>query len=171
MKENKSYIEGITHIDKPDFIPIDQWEPKPEDMVFRTAKGAIMMDVSSFFQMDSNPQLDTFVMSPKRSYNNEKMREHTTHYLNYFEKFYDPEHELLFTYARLKYLIDFVPAYSREAFIHDLERYIISGYSTISLKIGLMNQDNYALNLTYKNTKNPNLQYSDWYTSHPNMET
>ena len=99
-------------------------------------------------------------MSSKRSYNNPKMREHTVKYLNYFEKFYDHGKELPMIYCRLKYLIDFEPAYTKEAFLYDLTRYIMNG--PISLMIGFMNRDNYALNLTYKNIKNPNLQYSDW---------
>lgn len=144
------------------FVPVDEWQPSPEDEIFKTARGAIMMDVSSFFNMDPNPQLDSFIMSTKRSYNNPKMRAHTVLYLNYFEKFYDIDHELPMIYCRLKYLIDCEPAYSKEAFLYDLKRYIMSG--SISLKFGFMNRDNYSLNLTYKNIKNPNLQYSDWNT-------
>lgn len=143
-----------------DRTPIDEWvPPTPEDEVFKTVRGAIMVDISSIFGLESNPQLDTFVMSTKRSYNNPEMRTHTTQYLNYFEKYYDMEHELVTIYARLKYLIDYVPGYTKEAFLYDLTTYIMHG--SISLKIGFMNRDCYSLNLTYKNLKNPNLQYSD----------
>jgi len=142
-----------------EFQPIDTWVPSPEDEVFKTIRGAIMLDVSSFFGMEQNASLDSFMMSTKRSYNNPEMRTHTVQYLNYFEKFYDKDHELVFMYCRLKYLIDYEPAYTREAFFYDLYRYIMDG--SIALKIGFMNRDNYSLNLTYKNIKNPNLQYSD----------
>lgn len=144
----------------PTFVPVDEWQPAcPEDEIFKTVRGAIMVDISSYYGLEPNPQFDSFIMSTKRSYNNPDMRAHTVQYLNYFEKYYDTDHELLAIYYRLKYLIDIEPAYSKEAFLYDLERYIMHG--PISLKIGFMNRDNYALNLTYKNLKNPNLQYSD----------
>lgn len=152
-------LTGITEIPKVEFVPVDVWEPNPEDQIFRTAKGAIMLDVSSFYRLPSNPQLDAFIMSTKRSYNNPAMRDHIIRYLNYFEKFYDTDHELIATYCRIKYLIDYEPAYNRAAFIYDLRRYIMGG--SIFVKIGFMNRDNYSLNLTYRNVKNPNLQYSD----------
>lgn len=157
--QQKQLIEPIEFHDPESFQPVDTWEPKPEDEVFKTTKGAIITDVSSFFGMDPNPQLDAFIMSTKRSYNNPDMRAHTVQYLNYFEKYYDTDHELLTIYCRLKYLIDYEPAYTKEAFFYDLNRYIMHG--SISFKIGYMNRDNYALNLAYKNVKNPNLQYSD----------
>lgn len=158
---NELFEPMVFHDSKADRPAIDEWQPEcPEDEVFKTVRGAIMLDVSSFFGMEPNPQLDAFVMSTKRSYNNPEMRAHTIHYLNYFEKFYDLEHELPMIYCRLKYLIDYEPAYTREAFFYDLTRYIMNG--SISLKVGYMNRDNYSLNLTYKNLKNPNLQYSDY---------
>lgn len=151
-------FEVVNRVSSP-FQPVDSWVPNPEDEVFKTVRGAIILDVSSFYSLDPNPQLDAFILSTKRSYNNPDMRAHTVHYLNYFEKFYDIDHELAAIYCKLKYLIDFEPAYTKEAFIYDLTRYIMHG--PISVKIDQMNSDNYALNLTYKNVKNPNLQYSD----------
>lgn len=158
MSQN-ALIEGMEFHDPEPFIPVDEWNPNPEDEVFKTAKGVIMTDISSFFGMEPNVMLDSFVINTKRSYNNPDMREHTVRYLNYFEKFYDREHELLAIYARLKYLMEYESIYTKEAFFYDISRYIMSG--SISLKLGFMNRDNYALNLTYKNVKNPNLQYSD----------
>lgn len=158
-QQEKALLEPMEFHEPVQFQPVDTWEPEPEDWVFKTARGAIMLDVSSFFGMEPNPQLDSFIMSTKRSYNNPDMRDHTVKYLNYFEKFYDRDRELPMIYCRLKYLIDFEPAYTKDAFVYDLTRYIMHG--PISLKIGYMNSDNYALNLTYKNIKNPNLQYSD----------
>lgn len=156
----KAIIRPLEYHEKGEFIPIDQWVPtSPEDYVFKTARGVVMLDVSSFYGMESNPQLDAFVMSTKRSYNNPEMREHIIQYLNYFEKYYDIDHELPAIYCMLKYLIDYEPAYTKEAFIFDLKRYIMNG--SVSTKIGFMNRDNYSLNLTYRNVKNPNLQYSD----------
>lgn len=159
MNKPHEPIQVFVPYERPPHIPVDEWQPSPEDEIFKTTRGAIMLDVSSFYGMESNPQLDAFVMSTKRSYNNPEMRDHIIKYLNYFEKYYDMDHELPMVYCRLKYLIDYEPAYTREAFIYDLTRYIMHG--SISLKIGYMNRENYALNLTYRNVKNPNLQYSD----------
>lgn len=152
-------IEPVVFGEKREFIPVDEWTPKPEDEFFKTDRGTIRMDVSSYFGLERNVQLDSFIMSAKRAYNNPNVRTHTVHYLNYFEKFYDEDHELPLVYSRIKYLIDFEPSYTAEAFMYDLQRYIMSG--TIALKFGYMNKDNYSLSLTYKNVKNPNLQYSD----------
>lgn len=156
----KDLIEVMEFHNPINFVKIDEWVPEPEDFVFKTVRGAIMMDVSSFFMMEPNASLDGFVMSTKRSYNNPDMREHTIHYLNYFEKFYDREHELVTLYSKLKYFIDCENiAYNKDAFINDLRRYFFRG--NIFIKLGFMNEANYSLNLTYKNVKNPNLQYSD----------
>lgn len=169
MEKRPAPCKPFDFTEKIPFVPVDQWVEGPDDEVFKTVRGAIMLDVSNFFGMDQNPQLDAFIMSTKRSYNNPDMRAHTVHYLNYFEKFYDQDRELPMIYYRLKYLIDFEPAYTKEAFFYDLTRYIMHG--SIAIKIDFMNRDNYALNLTYKNLKNPNLQYSDWHNSHLYVET
>ena len=153
-------IDPMTPCEPRQFIPIDSWEPSgPEDEIFRTTRGLVMLNVSGFFKMEPNPQLDAFVMSTKRSYNNPEMREHIVKYLNYFEKYYDTDLELAMVYCRLKYLIHYEPKYTKDAFIYDLHRYIMTG--PVSIKLGYLNRDNYQLNLTYKNVKNPNLQYSD----------
>ena len=159
MNKPHGQIQGMVDVIPRQFIPVDEWTSTPEDEVFRTTRGAVMLDVSSFYGMEPNAQLDAFIMSTKRSYNNPEMRDHIIKYLNYFEKYYDQDHELPMVYCRLKYLIDYEPAYTKEAFIYDLHRYIMTG--PVSIKIGFMNRDNYALNLTYRNVKNPNLQYSD----------
>ena len=158
-QQHKELIEPMEFFDPVPFQYVDEWTPGPDDEVFKTTRGAIMLDVSGFYGMEPNPQLDAFILSAKRSYNNPDMRIHTCHYLNYFEKFYDTDHELPMIYCRLKYLIDCEPAYSREAFIYDLYRYIMHG--SIYTKVSYMNDANYSLSLTYKNVKNPNLQYSD----------
>lgn len=153
-------IEPMEFYGQRTFVPIDEWQPScPEDEIFKTTKNNIILNVSEFYHMDRNILLDSFLMNSKRSYNNPDMRAHTVHYLNYFEKFYDTNHELVSLYCMIKFLIDNEPAYSKEAFLYDLDRYIMSG--PISLMVGFMNRDNYSLNLTYKNVKNPNLQYSD----------
>lgn len=138
---------------------VDDWVPEEKDMLLKTVKGAIIADISSFYGMENNPNLDYFQMDSKRSYNNPKLREHTVHYLNYFLKYYDYDHELLTIYATIKYLIDYEPSYSKEAFFYDISRYIIHG--TLAVKAEYMTRDNYQLTLSYSNKKNPSLQYTD----------
>lgn len=157
-KDNKLY-EPITFSPVMEKPLVDEWQPTQEDMIFTTVKGAILMDVSSYYGMVNNPNLDTFYLKSKRSYNNEKVRDHMVHYLNYFEKFYDFDKELLGIYATVKYLIDYEPSYSKDAFFYDIKRYIIHG--ALSFKVDFMNEDNYNLSLTYRNKKNPALQYLD----------
>lgn len=151
--------EPITFLPVVERPPVDEWVPAPEDMVFTTVKGAIMTDISSFFGMSNNPNLDSFYLKSKRSYNNQKVRDHIVQYLNYFEKFYDFDKQLISIYATIKYLIDYEPSYGKEAFFYDIRRYIISG--AIAIRADYMNRDNYNLSLTYRNKKNPALQYLD----------
>ena len=153
-------IEPMEFFEKEDRPPIDEWQPTcPEDEVFKTIRGAIVVGVSEYFGMEPNAQFDSFIMSAKRSYNNTDMRAHTVQYLNYFEKYYDRDRELVAIYSRIKDMIDAIPAYTKEAFIYDLVKYIMNG--NIKIKASFLVNDCYSLNLTYKNLKNPNLQYSD----------
>ena len=141
------------------FIPVDSWQPEPQDVIFKHTKGAMILPVSKFYNVPDNMNFDCFILSTKRCYNSDEVRNHCSLYLNYFEKFYDPEHELLSIYFKLKYMIDYEPSYHKDAFIYDLRRYILG--NTILAKARKMNIDNYNLNLTYKNRTNPGLQYTD----------
>lgn len=160
MAGKDKYYDPIVIEEPKERVPVDSWEPEgPEDVIFRTVKGAIMMDVSSFYGMENNPNLDSFYLKAKRSYNSQKVRDHMVQYLNYFEKFYDYDRELPTIFCTIKYLIDYEPSYSKEAFFYDLQRYIIFG--PIAIKVNYMNHDNYSLALSYSNKKNPVLQYLD----------
>ena len=162
MSDKKTPICPITINENPPQRPfIDDWvEESEEDKVFVHTNGAIMMDVSSFFHLpERNPGLDTFSLESKRVYNSDMVRTHITRYLNYYEKFYDFNHELPAIYASLKYLIDYEPSYGKEALFYDLSRYFINRQSPIVIKLMRMNEDNYNLELTYRNKKNPVLQY------------
>lgn len=144
------------------FVQVDQWVPSESDRIFKTTKGALKLPVSQYYNINNNESLNTFVLSTKRCYNGEQMLEHNPLYLNYFEKFYDTDHELLMIIYRIKYLIDYQKDYSKEMFFSDLNRYIMS--PSIIQKAHAMNNDNYYLNLDskkYRNDKNPTLQYSD----------
>ena len=142
-------------------IPVDQWVPDEQDQIFRTCKGALVLPVSKYFNVE-NDSLDRFILSTKRCYNGDKMLYHLPLYMNYFEKFYDTDKELLITLFRFKYLIDYQKDYTKEMFMNDLRRYIMS--DSIMIKAHMMNEDNYCLHLDqkkYKNDKNPSLQYTD----------
>ena len=143
-------------IDRP---PVDNWIPQEEDMIFKTVKGYIITDISSFFGMEDNMNLNSFSLAAKRSYNNQKLRDHLVQYLNYFEKYYDYDNELIAIYSTIKYLIDYEPSYTKDALFYDIRQKIISG--SIAIKAEYMVQDNYLLNLEYSNKKNPALQYTD----------
>lgn len=151
-------INPIIDRNKVKFIPVDEWVAEPEDQIFRHTKGAIIVSVSEFYGIESGP-LDLFVLSNKRSYNSQELREHICQYLNYFEKFYDPDKELLAIYFRLKYLIDYEKSYTKEAFFFDIRRYILDSY--INNKVENMNIENFNLNLTYRNKRSPALQYNN----------
>lgn len=153
------FVVDETILDQPH---VDEWEPKEEDIVFHSIKGSILMDVCSFYNLDKrNPDLDAFSLEAKRAYNGDVVRNHIAQYLNYFEKYYDYDHELLAIYASLKYLIDYEPSYGKDALFYDISRYFINRLSPIFIKANKMNEDCYCLNLTYKNKKNPVLQYND----------
>lgn len=134
------------------------WIPDLSDLIYRHVKGAIILPVSQFYNINSS-SLDCFVVSTKRCYNSDEVRSHCCSYLNYFEHFFDPEHTLVMTYYRLKYLIDYVPDYTEADFIRDLQMYILG--PEIRGKAREMNSYNYSLSLVYRNNNNPGLQYND----------
>lgn len=144
---------------KEEFVPADEWVPKPEDMLFNTVKGYIITDVSGFYGAKEDPEINAFVMNTKRSYGSPAMRNHIIQYLNYFEKFYDTEKLLYSAYCRIKYLIDFEPGYTKEMFFYDIMKYIVNG--PIGYLTMLMVCDNYSLNLNYKSRTSSSLQYNN----------
>lgn len=141
------------------FVEVDNWVMNnPEDMIFGTTKGALIAPVSKQYNLEPS-DLDWFILSPKKCYNSNKMRDHLIRYLNYFEKYYDVDREYLAVMANIKYLIDYHAEYSKQMFFGDLHRYILT--SGLLTKVNRMTEENYKLNLSYKNDKNPSLQYTD----------
>lgn len=151
-------IKVMQKVEKQNFIYVDDWNPEPEDILFKHTKGAIILPVSEFYKVVNKESLDYFVIT-KKSHNSPAMREHCTKYLNYFTKFYDKEKELFSIYCHMKYLIDLEEGYSKEAFFYDIDKYILS--FSMMYKITLMNRDNYTLSLDYKNKLDPSLQYNN----------
>jgi hypothetical protein len=172
----------IHKVERPVFIPVDKWCTEivktkvkdkdveivkynipEEDMLFKQKKNYLILPVSKFYGFENNSDMDMdidlFSMNSKRCYNDDKMREHFIHYLNYFEKFYDIDKYIYSIYSRTKYLIDCVEEYNKDALIHDIKTYILSG--EIYYKIRLMNQENYNNIDTEYSNPNPVLQYDD----------
>ena len=162
--------------------PIDMWIPTtPEDRLFTHIRGAIIAPIHKLFGLadndPANTMLDYFYVTAKRCYNSDtKMkdgklsigfRDHCVNYINYFEKFYDDELQLLHLYSHLKYFMDCqTDYYSLEMFLHDLWKYFINPNASyqsqyLNYKIDKMNIEQYNLELNYKNNKSPVLEYTD----------
>ncbi len=143
-------------------VPVDQWVPEREDIIFQSCKGSLILPVAQYYGVE-NENLNIFSLTPKRCYNGNIMREHLPKYLNYFLKYYDQDKELLLAYFNMKYVLDYHgDMYEKEQFILDIKRLILS--PSILNKAYVMNEDNYSLDLdekNYRNDKNPALQYGD----------
>lgn len=163
-------VRPFTFMDEPArdisswFVPVDEWEPGPEDQILKMGKKCVSYPVRAVFGITdpTKENLDYFIIAEKRCYNNDEMRKHMFKYINYFEKFYDLDHELLYMTAKIKCSIDLIPSYTIEQFRYDIERMILS--PSILVKAMQMNEDNYSLHLDskqYKNSKNSSLIYTD----------
>ena len=107
-------------------IPVDEWDTEANpiqdtDRIFRNIKGEIILPLAELYSDNSEESkaLDYFVMSPKKSYNTDEVRDHVCRYLNYFEKFYDTDKELLMMMFRIKLSMDFLQSYKKENFVDD----------------------------------------------------
>ena len=92
----------VTIIDKSTHVPVDEWDTEKypideQDRIFRNVRGEIILPFTDFFCNGDEEQssLNYFAMNTKRSYNSDETRFHICRYLNYFEKFYDVNKELL----------------------------------------------------------------------------
>ena len=130
---------------------VDDWVPLEEDILFTHCKGAFIAPIYNFYGLegDDKKSIDYFILTSKRCYASDKMKEHMCHYLNYFEKFFDNDKELFMIYTKMKYLIDYEKTYTKEHFIHDIKRYILS--PSMLWKIKQMDEYNYIIDLVYKN--------------------
>ena len=167
-------IEMIKMIEKgPDnkpiwFTPVDEWDteenPIPEqDRIFKNIRGEIILPISEYFCKDGDEEkksLDYFVMTKKRSYNSDEIRAHICRYLNYFEKYYDNDKELLMIMYKIKISTDYFNGYSQESFMDDINKYLICNFN-LTRKIQRFVDDNYLMSLRSNNTKTPNLQFEN----------
>ena len=179
MLSKKSLPSIVNRVEVPEFIAVDEWEQTDEATVFAHARGSIIADIGSIYGMTEDSDINYFIMSPKRCYNSETklkkddqgnehlsigFREHCTHYLNYLETFYDKNQMLVAAWGRIKYLIDIMDEkYNEQNFINDVCRYIISPVQNpvLHYAINSMNRDNYYVHLSYRNNRQPCLEYTD----------
>lgn len=136
---------------------IDKWVPDPQDIIFTNAKNVIIAPIANYLKLNSDT-LDYFIIRPKKCYNSQDLRDHVCMVLNYFEKYFDPDKELLICMARMKYTMDTFQEYNKGNFMHDISLYILSG--SLQQKVIQLAEYNYELNLTYKNIS-PALQYDN----------
>lgn len=164
--EVKNYTLSIS--DENAIPPVDRWVPNLEDIIFRGLRGKqIMAPLAKILTNDDEDMLmfDSFILSVKKCYSSEEKVDHFTQYLNYFEKYYDPDHELLAIYARMKFMIDTDDAglYTKQQFMADIKRDIL--FSTFARKVKAMNEDNFIIHIK-RNKKDGNvLQYSNRHLS------
>ena len=130
---------------------VDRWDPLPEDEIVKKIPSALYMPIAEKLGQDPelNVHLDIFNLKSKRGYSipkaNFDMQEHFCKYINYFEKFYDPEHELLAAYAYIKATMDAYPQYNKANLEWDIRRLILD--SNIGKKVKEMNDANCVLEL------------------------
>lgn len=156
-------MRNIIHYyqDENKFIHVDEWIPNEEDIIFRHIKDEFIAPISRFLGKPEDLQLDCFSLKVKKSYKSEKAKNHFCHYLNYFEKYYDVDKELVSVYAYIKCMIDgYKELYTIDVLKQDLNRYLLS--NSIKWKVRRMNEANYIpLQKKYKNKKKPGLEYND----------
>lgn len=144
--------------------PIDNWIPAEEDKILKTVNfKQIIAPLSQMLTDNKEDSLlfNSFILSVKKCYSSEDRVTHFIHYLNYLEKFYDPDHELIAIYARIKFLIDTDEAnlYTMDQFMNDIRRDILFG--TFADKVKALNEDNFIIHIK-RNKKDGNvLQYAN----------
>ena len=154
-------------VDKSNFIPVDHWDTEKypieeKDRIFRNIHGEVILPFTDFFCNGDPDQesLNYFAMNTKRSYNSDVTRQHICRYLNYFEKYYDIDKELISVLYSIKLTIDRFPTYSIDNFMYDVNRYVIRNLN-ITRRITHFVEDNYLMRLSSNNNKTPNLQFEN----------
>lgn len=137
-----------------DFIRVDEWTPKEEDMIIRKDGKLIYIPFDEIFNKPSLKDLNKFIIS-KDSYVNEL--DGIIRYLNYFIKFYDTDNELLVYYLRIRFLLsENKNSFSIKSFNRLIEESLLT--KSIRNKIKKMVDDNYYIDLS---SKKKNAKYSE----------
>lgn len=159
--------EMVKIVSKENHIPVDEWDTEQnpiseQDRIFRNIRGEIILPIAEFFcnGNEEAKSLNYFAMNTKRSYNSDETREHICRYLNYFEKFYDYDKELLMVLYKIKISIDYIPSYSKAHFMDDVNRYIIRNFG-LTRKVRHFVDSNYLMKLSSNNNRTPNLQFNN----------
>ena len=148
--------------DSIDIPEVDYCTLNEEDKLFRITDDHIYVPLHLIFGNSVTDSIDYFDLEAKRCYKGLAVREHLVHYINYFEKYFDPYHELYLSYGYMKYMIDYHDNYSKEDFFQDMLRYVFN--PVMLQRIKLMVEHNYRLNLNNgKRTNNVSLQYTDYH--------
>lgn len=160
-------VDRSNHISVDDYgtdaCPMDK-----QDELFKNVKGDLILPISEFFNKDTDisneerQQINYFAMTSKRGYNSDQIREHICQYMNYFEKFYDTDKELLMHIYNIKFTIDYIKSYDEDAFMDDINKYIIRNRN-LAYKISHFVADNYNMRLSSNNGKTPNLQFCNYH--------
>lgn len=160
-------VEMVTIVDKASHVPVDEWDTEKypiseQDRIFRNVCGEIILPIAEFFYNGDEDKmaLNYFAMQAKRSYGSQVIRDHICRYLNYFEKFYDINKELLMVIYRIKLTMDYLQSYSIDNFMDDVNRYIIRNLN-ITRNVTHFVEDNYQMHLKSNNNKTPNLQFTN----------
>jgi hypothetical protein len=142
-------------------IPVDNWEPEPED-IYATFKGkTFIIEFDKIFKRNTITDFNYFDISMKEAYY--KRLDMISLYINYFIKFYDPDKELIMAYLRLKYLIDakHISRIKRNSFIKTIQKTMFT--DSMCEKIKKMSMDNYHVDLSSneKSKKGANNNYAE----------
>jgi hypothetical protein len=143
-----------------EFVRVDEWIPSLEDIQIKCDGKIVIIPFDVIFKRTDIGTLNNFFIK-KESYS--KKLPEITHYINYFIKHYDPEHELLLGYFKLKYIIDNKiievekGGFKKRAFIKALHSFIFT--KNIINKISKMTEDNYYVDVSKK--KDDNRKYAE----------
>lgn len=146
--------------------PVDDWIPNPEtgDVVITYNRDVILAPISFTLGMtESSYDLDAFCLKSKKRYL-DGIKPKLFKYINYFEKFYDPDRELMLVYANIKAQCDLIlrEEYTEEMFRCDIKRYFLTinpNKPTLLSKIRQMNNEQFNVRLKPYGSTNDALCY------------
>lgn len=139
-------------------IYVDEWVPREEDCLLKPVKAGIIMPISAFWTKNaSDIYLDTFNLSPKKCYSKIPIIDHFCLYINYLEKFYDTDKYLMSVYAKIKIMIDTIPAYDADDLRRDIRNLIL--FSPFAEIVKRMNEDNFIIKIDPYSNRNEVLKY------------
>ena len=90
---------------------ITSWQPSQEDIVVTTDGKIFIMLFDKLLGMEKMAQYNKFYIK-KSAY--EKQLEVISRYMNFFMKFYDPEHEMASAFLKIKFALDLDKRFNEE---------------------------------------------------------